>query len=310
MVPCKYRDESYERELAALCLLLNYAHTFHSRARAQHGARTTELHLSSSVYSELALRPLPAANSNCKYATAVRDSPSQIAWLQGVAWKAGHVSHISFLLGAACKVDKVTNPPYSRCKASSVWNNDKIGVSHGTGRLDSVQAWSARTNAKGQWWQMDLGATKTVGGVRTKGRHGGTDNQRVTAYKVCMDMCLDTCIDVRIDLARHMHRLCVHKVSTSLDGSTWTVVDGDKVFSANVANSNSEIKTRFSKPVTARYVRIIVESWRHHVSMRAAVDVCGNPPVHPYLLNGSWSMTAGQSMHVDVLCRHDHAFCS
>jgi len=150
--------------------------------------------------------------------------------------------------GAACKVDKVTNPPYSRCKASSVWNNDKIGVSHGTGRLDSVQAWSARTNAKGQWWQMDLGATKTVGGVRTKGRHGGTDNQRVTAYKV----------------------------STSLDGSTWTVVDGDKVFTANVANSNSEIKTRFSKPVTARYVRIIVESWRHHVSMRAAVDVCGS----------------------------------
>ena len=64
------------------------------------------------------------------------------------------------------------SPPYSRCNASSVWANDKIGVSHGTGRLDSAQGWSARTNAKGQWWQMDAGSAKLVAGVRTLGRSG------------------------------------------------------------------------------------------------------------------------------------------
>jgi len=68
-------------------------------------------------------------------------------------------------------------------------------------------------------------------------------------------------------------------VSTSLDGKTWVPVDGGKVFGANVARSDTTVASKFSKPVMARYVRIIAESWRHHVSMRAALDVgkkCGS----------------------------------
>ena len=146
----------------------------------------------------------------------------------------------------------VDSPGYSHCKASTVWSNDPIGRSHGLGRLGSSQAWSARTNRKGEWWQIDEGSAKRIVGVRTQGRSGGgKDNQRVTAYKV----------------------------STSLDGKSWTAVDGGKVFAANAARSDTTVNNKFSKPVMARYVRIIVESWRHHVSMRAALDVgkdCSN----------------------------------
>ena len=151
----------------------------------------------------------------------------------------------------SCKLSVIDNPGYSQCKASTVWSNDPIGRSHGLGRLDSSQAWSARTNRKGEWWQIDEGSAKPIMGVRTQGRRGGTDNQRVTAYKV----------------------------STSLDGKTWVPVDGGKVFGANVARSDTTVASKFSKPVMARYVRIIAESWRYHVSMRAALDVgkkCGS----------------------------------
>ena len=151
----------------------------------------------------------------------------------------------------SCKSSVVDSPAYSQCKASSVWSNDPIGRSHGLGRLGSSQAWSARTNRKGEWWQIDEGSAKPIVGVRTQGRSGGRDNQRVSAYKV----------------------------STSLNGKSWTAVDGGKVFAANAARSDTTVANKFSKPVMARYVRIVVESWRKHVSMRAAVDVgkgCGS----------------------------------
>lgn len=145
----------------------------------------------------------------------------------------------------SCKSSKVYSPGYSRCKASSVWGNDRIGHSHGLGRLNSRQAWSARHNKKGQWWQMDAGSAKPIVGLRTQGRKGGSNNQRVTSYKV----------------------------KTSLNGRSWTYVDGGKVFAANKARSDTTVANKFSAPVTARYVRIIVQSWKKHASMRAALDV-------------------------------------
>jgi len=92
---------------------------------------------------------------------------------------------------------------------------------------------------------MDAGSAKPIVGLRTQGRKGGSNNQRVTSYKV----------------------------KTSLDGRSWTYVDGGKVFAANKARSDTTVANKFSAPVTARYVRIIVESWKRHASMRAALDV-------------------------------------
>ena len=131
-----------------------------------------------------------------------------------------------------------------RSTASSVHANDPIGTSHGKGGLDSDQAWSAGKNSKGEWWQMDLGTTKEVGGVVTQGRT--THDQYVTKYKV----------------------------QTSTDGNSWTWANAGEVFTANTAANNVKVENRFAWRVSARYVRIVVEDWNGHISMRAGVLVC------------------------------------
>ena len=137
------------------------------------------------------------------------------------------------------------SPPYSQCKASSVWDNNPIGQSHGTGNLDSPQAWSALTNQAGQWWQMDTGSVQAIGAVTTQGRtaHG----QYVKGYTV----------------------------QYSTDGTNWQSVDGGKTFTANTASDYTKVTNAFSKPVYARYLRIVVTSWNNHISMRAGYSPAG-----------------------------------
>ena len=83
-------------------------------------------------------------------------------------------TRVSYVAGS-CADKQTLVPEYSQSSASSVYANDAIGHSHGQGKLDSPQAWSAATSAAGQYWQMDLGSAQTVGGVVTQGR--GAYNQ-------------------------------------------------------------------------------------------------------------------------------------
>lgn len=143
-----------------------------------------------------------------------------------------------------CKSHATINPAYSACRASSVWDNNAIGVSHGTGQLDSAQGWSARHNKAGEWWQMDMGSKMTIGGVVTQGRTA--HDQYVKSFKV----------------------------QVSADGSAWTYVDGGHIFKANTADTNFKVENKFDRPVMARFVRIVVQTWNRHISMRAAVLHC------------------------------------
>ena len=104
--------------------------------------------------------------------------------------------------------------------------------------LNSVQAWSAGNSAEGEWVQMDLGMTMCVSGAVTQRRAGSS--QRVTSYKV----------------------------SHSTDGSRFTELT--HVFSGNVADDDTKVKNIF-EGVQARYVRLIVQAWEDHVSIRAAL---------------------------------------
>ena len=88
---------------------------------------------------------------------------------------------------------------------------------------------------------MDLGCTKQVAGVVTQGRTG--HNQYVTSYAVQL----------------------------SVDAAVWVDVDGGKVFLANSAADNTRVENLFNSAVAARFVRIVVQSWNGHVSLRAAV---------------------------------------
>ena len=79
------------------------------------------------------------------------------------------LTSMSYVAGS-CADKQTLVPEYSQSSASSVYANDAMGHSHGQGKLDSPQAWSAGTSAAGQYWQMDLGSANSVGGVVTQGR--------------------------------------------------------------------------------------------------------------------------------------------
>ena len=105
--------------------------------------------------------------------------------------------------------------------------------------LDSEQSWAAGSNVADQWMQIDLGALKAVTGVITQGKENS--NQWVTGYTV----------------------------STSVDNSTWTSVNGGERFGGN-SDGSTKVRNEFA-PVSARYVRFYTKSWHVYISMRAGV---------------------------------------
>ena len=130
--------------------------------------------------------------------------------------------------------------PENKRTYSSIWDNNAIGTGHARSVIGSPQGWSAKTNAAGQWVQMDLGAERLVAGTVIQPRVG--NSQYVTQYTV----------------------------TTSLDGKTWTSVAG------TYTGHNSQLReNKFAGGalVRARYVRIVVGKWGNHISLRADVLV-------------------------------------
>jgi len=150
-----------------------------------------------------------------------------------------------------CKTPGEYNVRYSGHRYSSTWANDKLGYRHGRGRLDSRQAWSSRCyhwhkcrGYKGNnWMQLDAGSVKSIAGIITQGR-------------------------------RHHHQwVTQYKVKASADGKSWDEVDCGRTFAGNT-NRNTRVTGRFTKPVSARYIRIYIDGWRGHPSMRAGLLLC------------------------------------
>eukprot|EP00961_Rhodomonas_salina_P013192 177453-Rhodomonas_salina.1 len=88
--------------------------------------------------------------------------------------------------------------------------------------------------------ELDLGESTAVAGVATKGRV--EFEQWVRTFKVLY----------------------------SLDGTTWTDVNGGYAFPGNT-DRNTQLSTFFAGPVEARYVRIYPQQWINWMSMRAGV---------------------------------------
>ena len=108
--------------------------------------------------------------------------------------------------------------------------------------IGSPQAWSAGTNAVGQWMYIDAGAEREVYGVVTQGRKDS--NQWATTYKV----------------------------DVYLSGS-WVAVRneaGSSTFTGNT-DGNTQVQNRFSNSVKTRYVSFAPLSWYDYGSMRAGL---------------------------------------
>ena len=84
--------------------------------------------------------------------------------------------------GKACQFSNTYVPTYLKMRFSSSYNNDPPGYSHGLGRLNSVQAWSAAQLVVGEYMELVIGEEVSVSGIITQGRSNA--GQWVTAYKV------------------------------------------------------------------------------------------------------------------------------
>merc|ERR1719313_286704 len=69
----------------------------------------------------------------------------------------------------------IVNAPDSQRTYSTVWANERSGVGHARGMLDSPQGWSVGKTDDNPWMQIDLGEDRLVGGVVTQGRGDGHD---------------------------------------------------------------------------------------------------------------------------------------
>lgn len=93
---------------------------------------------------------------------------------------------------------------------------------------------------------MDLDSLTKLSGVVTQGRGGSRcHSQWVTSYKV----------------------------RVSDDGMSWSDVDGGNVFSGNTG-CHGNVENKFASLVETRFVRIVVQTWNRHISMRSGVILC------------------------------------
>jgi hypothetical protein len=135
------------------------------------------------------------------------------------------------------------NPEECDRTYSSVWDNDACGVGFAQSMLDSPQAWSGTIEGD-IWMTIDAGSVMDVHGVSVQKRKDAPD-QYVTQFTV-----------------QH-----------STDGASFSDVDGGAVFDGpTVANGADDyIDAEFAAPVSARYIRITVQEYNSHPSMRAGL---------------------------------------
>ena len=145
--------------------------------------------------------------------------------------------------------DVIVNQDYNKHSASSTWNNDPIGISHGRGRLNSIQGWSPKTKTRNEWYQIDLSSEQRIIGIVTQGRADGYENQYIKSYKV----------------------------KVSIDGNIWTDVDNGRIFTGNnektIEDPDFEVRTKFTNPINSRYVRVYPVTYNSYPTMRIGVII-------------------------------------
>ena len=164
-----------------------------------------------------------------------------------------HMSMRADIVAGKTRTDKtptIVDVPYSGHKSSGNWGGDAIGTSHGAGRLDSTRAWSAKTNAIGQWYELDNGSATDISGVVIKGRP--LHSQYVTSFKA------------------------QYKDSAG----AWKDVDGGYIFEGVIQSSQANVF--FKAPINTSAIRIYPQTWNNHMSMRAGLMTGGSSATEGY----------------------------
>lgn len=140
------------------------------------------------------------------------------------------------------------------------------------GALDGRDGWCSNVLKAGHFYQMDAGSVMSIAGVVTQGRH--LSNQWVTTYKV----------------------------QVSQDAEHWWQVGN--IYQGNT-NRDGKVTHTFSKPVTARYLRVLPQTWNGHMSMRAGMVVCTGALAQP----GCQEKNVNRERHGQTNSQYDHAKC-
>ena len=120
---------------------------------------------------------------------------------------------------------------------------------HNKSKLDASPGWRAAKDKSGEWMMMDLGTQHVVAGVQLQGRDCSTPNKG------------------------DWWRFKEFSVSISLDGKSFRFVKGSKnTFFKGPPDSWTKTDRLFPDgSVVARFVKLTVHSWHHHIAGRAAV---------------------------------------
>ncbi|XP_048825265.1 milk fat globule EGF and factor V/VIII domain containing b isoform X2 [Brienomyrus brachyistius] len=147
----------------------------------------------------------------------------------------------------------ISDGQLSASSAFRTWGIDAFTWHPHYARLDKqgkTNAWSAASNNRSEWLQVDLETPKRLTGIITQGAKDFGVVQFVTAFKVAY----------------------------SNDGHSWTVFKDqktktDKIFQGNIDN-NVHKKNVFDPPFYARFVRILPWEWHERITLRMELLGC------------------------------------
>ncbi|XP_023669871.1 lactadherin-like isoform X2 [Paramormyrops kingsleyae] len=147
----------------------------------------------------------------------------------------------------------ISDGQLSASSAFRTWGIDAFTWHPHYARLDKqgkTNAWSAASNNRSEWLQVDLETPKRLTGIITQGAKDFGVVQFVTAFKV----------------------------GYSNDGHSWTVfkdqkTETDKIFQGNIDN-NVHKKNAFDPPFYAQFVRILPWEWHERITLRMELLGC------------------------------------
>jgi hypothetical protein len=157
-------------------------------------------------------------------------------------WK-GHMSMRADMFAADTNTNNFSalgDLPYSNHSSSANWGDNKIGVSHGAGRLDSGRAWSAKKNKNTEWYQLSVNNPINITGVAMKGRPD------------------------------HPQWITSVKIQYEDENGEFKDVDDGFTFNTNY-DKHSLVKIFFEKPVRTKSIRFYPQSWNSHASARFGI---------------------------------------
>ncbi|XP_056134956.1 lactadherin-like [Lampris incognitus] len=147
----------------------------------------------------------------------------------------------------------ISDGQLSASSSFRTWGIDTFTWHPQYARLDKqgkTNAWSAATNNRSEWIQVDLEKTKRLTGIITQGAKDFGVVQFVSMFKVAF----------------------------SDDGQSWTTVKEessgkDKIFQGNIDN-NTHKKNVFEPSFYARYVRVVPWEWHERITLRMELLGC------------------------------------